>query len=157
VTAPATQHITDSVAANAQTDLMAAYGYAQGLSSTGSLPANMDGSTFTPGVYNNTGSAVVGLSTSMTLNANDDPDAVFIFQITNALTTTTGEVNLIHGAQAKNVFWQVGSSATIGANFVGAIMANQSVTLNPGVTLTGRALANDAAVTLSGDNIVTAP
>ena len=116
----------------------------------------MSGSYFTPGVYNNTSAPVVGLSTNMTLDADGDPDAVFIFQITNALTTTSGEVNLIGSAQAQNVFWQVGTSATIGAPFVGTIMAHASVTLDTGVSLSGRALANTAAVTLD-DNAITAP
>lgn len=155
VTAPATNHITDSVAENAQSDLTLAYDYVAGLSATpGSLPADMGGSTFLPGVYKN--SAAVGLSSNMTLNANGDPDAVFVFQIGAALTTTAGVITLENGAQPGNVFWQVGTSATIGTPFVGTIMALDSITLSTGVPLEGRALASTAAVSLA-DNAVTAP
>jgi hypothetical protein len=157
VTLPATHYISDTpgVAMNAQGDLTLAYDYAAGLSSTpGSLPADMGGSYFTPGVYQSSGA--VGLGSSMTLDAGDDPDAVFVFQVGAALTTTTGVVNLTHGAQAQNVFWQVGTSATIGTNFVGTIMALDSISLGTGVTLNGRALASTAAVNLD-DNAVTAP
>src|ERR1039458_7935931 len=101
-------------------------------------------------------SGAVGLGSSMTLDAGDDPDAVFVFQVGAALTTTTGVVNLTHGAQAQNVFWQVGTSATIGTNFVGTIMALDSISLGTGVTLNGRALASTAAVNLD-DNAETAP
>jgi hypothetical protein len=114
----------------------------------------MAGSTFFPGVYNNL--AAVGLSNNMTLNANGDPDAVFVFQIGAALTTTAGQITLENGAQAKNVYWQVGTSATIDTPFLGTILANDSVTLGTGVTLQGRALASTAAVVLD-DNTVTAP
>jgi hypothetical protein len=154
VTAPATEHIADLVAENAQSNLTAAYNYAANLSPTGSLPADMAGSTFFPGVYNNL--AAVGLSNNMTLNANGDPDAVFVFQIGAALTTTAGQITLENGAQAKNVYWQVGTSATIDTPFLGTILANDSVTLGTGVTLQGRALASTAAVVLD-DNTVTAP
>lgn len=155
VTAPATYHITDLVAGDAQSNLTLAYNYAAGLSATSeSLPADMGGSTFFPGVYNN--SAAVGLSSNMTLNANGDPDAVFVFQIGAALTTTAGQITLANGAQAQNVFWQVGSSATIGTPFVGTIMALDSITLSTGFPLQGRALASTAAVSLN-NNAVTAP
>lgn len=111
VTAPATYHITDSVAENAQADLTTAYNYIANLSPTGSLPAEMGGSTFYPGVYNS--SAAVGVSSNVILNANNDPDAVFVFQVAAALTANAGQVTLVNGAQAQNVYWKVGTSATI--------------------------------------------
>ena len=157
VTAPATQHIADSVAANGQNNLTAAYNYAAGLSATGILPADVGTSTFTPGVYSNSGA--VGLSGSMTLDAQNEASAVFIFQIGSTLTTASDtQILLVNGAQAKSIFWQVGTSASLGTNskFAGSIMAAASITLGTGTTLQGRALASTAAVTLSG-NAVTAP
>src|SRR6185503_15172029 len=89
-------------------------------------------------------------------HAQGNPDAVFIFQIASTLTTTSGRaVILTGGAKASNVFWQVGSSATLGTTsaFVGTIMADQSITLNTGATLNGRALARIGAVTLDGNTV----
>jgi hypothetical protein len=158
MTSPAVEYTgTSPVAANAQTDLTAAYTYAAGLTPTGSLLADMTGLTFTPGVYD--GGAVALSAGSVTLNAQGDPDAVFIFQIGSTLIPAAGtQVVLENGAQAQNVFWQVGSSATLGANsiFYGTIMANTTITLGNGVTLYGRALASTGAVNLAGDTI-TAP
>lgn len=157
VTAPATQHVTDLIAQNAQNNLDAAYTYAVGLSSTGPLPADMAGSTFTHGVYNNAGA--VGLSTTTTLDAQNDANAIFIFQIGSTLSTaSSSQVVLANGAQAKNVYWLVGTSATLGSSssFKGTIMAHASITLQTGTTLQGRALASTAAVTLDS-NAVTAP
>jgi hypothetical protein len=158
VTSPATQYVSDSVAQNAQDSLTSAYSHVAGLTGTGSLPADMSTSTFTPGVYSNAGA--VGLSAgTVTLDAQGDSDAVFVFQIGSTLTTASGtQVVLIHNAQANNVFWQVGTSATLGAGstFEGTILAHASITLESGATLQGRALANTAAVTLNG-NTVTAP
>ncbi len=154
ITEPASLYINDPVAADAQSALTTAYNYAATLSPTGILPADMGGSTFLPGVYSN--SAAVGQSSTMILNANGDPDAVFVFQIGAALTTTAGQITLENGAQAQNVYWQVGTSATINTPFVGTIMANASVTLGTGVTLQGRALANTAAISLN-DNTLTVP
>jgi hypothetical protein len=96
---------------------------------------------------------------NVTLDAQADPNAVFIFQIGSSLTTIgSTQVILAGGAQAKNVFWQVSSSATLGTNsiFQGTIMALQSITLDTGATLTGRALARNGAVALDS-NVVTAP
>jgi len=154
VTAPATDYITDPVAENAQSDLTAAYNYVANLSPTGSLPAAMGGSTFSPGVYYN--SAAVGLASNVILNANYDPDAVFVFQIGAALTATAGQITLENGAQAQNVYWQVGTSATIDTSFVGNIMAHDTITLGTGITLQGRALASTATIVLD-DNTVTVP
>jgi hypothetical protein len=158
VTAPAVQHVADSVALKAQNNLTTAYNYAAGLSGTGSLPADMANSTFTPGVYSNAGA--VGLSAgTVTLDAQGDANAVFIFQIASTLTTSTAtQVVLANGALADNVYWQVGTSATLGASsiFNGTIMANASITLGTGATLQGRALARFATVSLNG-NSVTVP
>jgi len=96
-------------------------------------------------------------SGDLTLDAAGDPNAVWIFQMGSTLITTVGrQVILSGGAQAANVFWQVGSSATIGGSsvFKGTIMADQSITLNTSATLEGRALARNGAVALDA-NIIT--
>jgi len=158
VTSPAAEHITDAVAHNAQSNLTTAYDYAEGLPATGVLPADMAGSTFAPGVYSNSGA--VGLSAgTVTLDAHSDPGAVFIFQIGSTLTTATNtQVALANGALASNVYWQVGTSATIGTGsaFKGTIMANASITMGTGATIQGRTLASTAAISLDG-NAVTVP
>ena len=108
-------------------------------------PTSVDGDV---GVW--AGSSVTGFPPG-TLTGLGDSNAVFIFQIPSSLTVTTGRrVILAGGAQASNVFWQVGSSATLGTNsfFVGTIMAQASITLQTGASLEGRALARTGGVTL---------
>jgi len=158
LTAPAVMHLTDAVAAQAQLDLTIAYNDAAGLTGGAALAANLTGLTLTPGLYTN--ATTVGLpGGNLTLDAQGNANAVFIFQVGTTLTTLSGtQVLLINGAQAKNVFWQVGSSATLGTTsaFQGTIMALQSITLQTGASLVGRALARNAAVTMD-TNAVTAP
>jgi hypothetical protein len=158
LTPPAVMHITDPTAATAQLDLTTAYIYTAGLPGGAVLAGDMSGLTFTPGLYKNS-STVMLSAAKVTLDAQGNANAVFIFQIGSTLTTLGGtQVVLAGGAQAKNVFWQVGSSATLGSNsiFEGTIMSLQSITLDTGAALTGRALARNGAVTLD-DNAVTAP
>ena len=96
---------------------------------------------------------------NVTLDGQGNANAVFIFQIGSTLTTIgSTHVILAGGAQAKNIFWQVGSSATLGTNssFQGTIIALQSITMDTGATLTGRLLARNGAVALDS-NIITAP
>jgi len=116
------------------------------------------GLTLYPGLY--TSATTVMLSNgNVTLDAQGNSNAVFIFQVGSALTTIGGtQVILAGGAQAKNVFWQVGSSATLGTTsvFQGTIMALTSITLDDGAVLNGRALAINGAVTLD-NNAVSAP
>ncbi len=158
LTPPAVMHVTDPTAAQAELDLTTAYLYTAGLPGGAVLPGDMSGLTFAPGVY--TSSSTVELSAgSVTLDAQGDANAVFIFQVGSTITTLPGtQVILANNAQAKNVFWQTGSSATLGTNsiFEGTIMSLQSISLNTGATITGRALARNGAVTLES-NIVTAP
>jgi hypothetical protein len=142
----------------AQGYLTAAYTTAAGLPSAAVLPTDLTGITFTPGLYS-TASTVTLNSGSVTLDAQGDPDAVFIFQIGSTFTAAGGtQVLLINGANAKNVFWKVGSSATINgtAAWVGNIMAYASISFGTDATLTGRALAQNGAVTLLS-NKITAP
>jgi len=158
LTPPAVMHVTDPAAAQAQLDLTTAYIYTAGLPGGAVLPGDMSGLTFTPGLYT-TASTVMLSAGNVTLDGQGDANAVFIFQIGSTLTTIgSTQVVLSGGTQAKNVFWQTGSAATLGTNsiFQGTIMALQSITLDTGATLTGRALARNAAVTLDS-NTVAAP
>jgi hypothetical protein len=147
--------IDNTDAAAAQGYLTAAYTTAAGLPSAAVLPTDLSGITFTPGLYS-TASTVTLNSGSVTLDAQGDPDAVFIFQIGSTFTAAGGtQVLLINGANAKNVFWKVGSSATINgtAAWAGNILAYASISFGTDATLTGRALAQNAAVTLLSNKI----
>ena len=147
-----TQHVTDAVAAQAQADLTTAYNAAAAESPRSPIVADLAGQTLTAGTYNNASS--IGLSGALTLNGSGNPNSIFVFQAGSTLTTGPGSsVVLENGAQACNVFWQVGSSATLDTttNFVGTIMASASISLNNGVTVKGRALASTGAVTLIND------
>jgi hypothetical protein len=150
-----TIHSADGVAAGAQSDLTTAYNDAAGRSPTANVPAFIGaGQTLVPGVYKASSSLEVG--GSLTLDADGDPDAVFIFQAPSTLITDSAtDIVLTGDAQACNVFWQVGSSATLGtsSDFSGSILALTSITVNTGDTITGRALARDGAVTLDDDSI----
>jgi hypothetical protein len=149
-------HIDDAVANEAKIALTTAATTAANEASNGSAGTELAGQEFLPGVYTASTSLLLS-SGSVTLNAQGDPNAVFIFQIGSTLTTGSNtDVSLINGAQACNVFWQVGSSATLGTgtHFVGTIMAANSITANTGATIHGRLLAQTAAVTLE-DNTIT--
>ena len=118
------------------------------------MSGDLVGRTLTAGVYTSTSSLAV--SGDVTLDAQGNPDAVFIFQIASTLITGSGShVILANSAKACNVFWQVGSSATLGTNseFKGNILALTSITITTGVNLQGRALARNGAVTLDSDVI----
>jgi hypothetical protein len=151
-------HDADGVALGAQSDLTTAYNDAAGRSPSGSVgPFIGAGQTLAPGVYNATTSLDVG--GALTLNAHGDPDAVWIFQVGSTLVTdSASSIRLTGGAQACNVFWQVGSSATLGTNsqFQGSILALTSITVTTGDTVIGRALARNGAVTLD-DDVITVP
>jgi len=153
-----TQHINDVIANQAKLDLTVAYNDAAGRTSTDivSLSGNIGGLTLTPGLYKSTSSLQIS-SGDLTFDASGNSNAVFIIQIASTLTTTSGrKVILSGGASPGNIFWQVGSSATIGTNsdFKGIILAMESVTLKTGATLDGRAFARTGAVTMEGNTIV---
>lgn len=149
-----TIHKADGAAAQAQAALTTGYIDAAGRAGGTSVAGDLVGLTFTAGVYKSTSS--LAISGDVTLDAQGDPAAVFIFQISSTLTTGSGShVVLANGAKACNVFWQVGSSATLGTNsvFKGNILALTSITITTGVNLEGRALARNGAVTLDSDVI----
>lgn len=145
-------HAADAHALQAQNDLTIAYNDAAGQAPDESISGDLGGLTLEPGVYN--ASSSIGLTGTVTLDAQGDPDAVFIFQVGSTLTTASAStVALLNDAQACNVFWQIGSSATLGTNttFVGTIMALTSISVTTGTTVDGRALARNGSVTLDSN------
>ncbi len=151
------KHAGDPTSAAAMADLTVAYNDAAGRTvGPVTVAGNLGGLTLPPGLYKSTSSLAIS-SGDLTLDAQGDPNAVFIFQMASTLTTTSGRsVILAGGAKSTNVFWQVGSSATLGSTsvFKGTIMANQSITLSTGASLNGRALARIGAVTLATNAVV---
>jgi Ice-binding-like len=141
------------VALQAQSDLTTAYLDAAGRTPFTSVPVELGGRTLNPGVY---AGGKLGLTGTLTLDAGGDPNAVFIFKAASTLITGPGSrVNLINGATSCNVFWQLTSSATLGAgsSFRGTIMALTSISLKAGATVDGRVLARNGGVTLIADTI----
>jgi hypothetical protein len=151
-----TQHISDPMTAQAQLDLTAAYNDAAGRTVGAiALAGNLGGMTLAPGLYKSTSSLEIS-SGDLTLDAQGDASAVYIFQMGSTLVTTVGrKIILAGGAQAANIYWQVGSSATLGVSsvFKGNIMALASITATNGASVDGRLLARTAAVTLD-NNVV---
>jgi hypothetical protein len=154
-----TNHGGDAVTQAAKSDLDEAYDDAAGRTPTTTYSPIYDlgGQTLDPGVHNNPSS--FGITGILTLDAGGDPNAVWIFQAGSTLTTASGsQVLLINGAQASRVFWQVGTSATLGTgtDFAGTLMASESITLVAGASVEGRLLALNGAVTLDGNAIARA-
>jgi hypothetical protein len=150
------KHPGDSIAQTAQGDLTIAYNNAAGAAGGAVLPADAGGLTLAPGVYKTTSAQpTLGITGNLTLSG--PASGVWIFQIVSALTTATGNSQVIMsgGATAHNVFWVIGSSATLGTNttFAGTIMAHASITVTTGATLNGRALASTGAVSLDSNPV----
>jgi hypothetical protein len=144
-----------SVATNAQAASTAAYLDALNRPVDFTVAADLTGLTLVGGVYSAAAKAPLSLPGTLTLDGEGNPNTVFIFQTDSTLITGPGStVSLINGAQACNVFWQVGSSATLdtGSTFVGNILALTTITVADSVTVQGRALAQNGAVTLLNDN-----
>ncbi|HBL75996.1 MAG: hypothetical protein A2W90_11305 [Bacteroidetes bacterium GWF2_42_66] len=155
-----TQQITTPIAAAAKLCLTTAYIDGQGRSLNAiSLPGQLGGLTLAPGLYSNSSTSGIsgtGANGILTLDAQGNSNAVWIFQIGSTLTTDPAtSIVLAGGAQAANIFWIVGTSATLGTTsvFYGNILADQSITLNTGAVLNGRALTRIAAVSLDASTI----
>lgn len=146
-------HDNDGVAAQAQTDLTTAYDALVAMTCGTDLTGqDLGGMTLTPGVYCFSSSA--GLTGILTLDGQNNPDAVFVFQIGTTLTTAMNAfVSETNGLQKTNIYWQVGSSATIGSGTIlkGNIVALTSITLNTSAAVEGRALARNGAVTMDNN------
>jgi len=142
----------------AKSDLTTAYNDAAGRTSTDivMLAGNIGGLTLTPGLYKSSGSLEIS-SGDLTFDAKGNAEAVFIIQIASTLNTTSDrKIILTGGALASNIFWQVGTSATIGTTsiFKGNILADQSISINTGASIEGRLLARIAAVTINSSTII---
>ncbi len=153
-----TTQVANAQSLAAQTSATAAYLTAASATPATSIAGGvLGGLTLNPGVYNYT--SALSLTGTLTLNAGGNPAAVFIIQSGSTLTTASGSAVMLAGnAQACNVFWQVGSSATLGTttSFAGTILALTSATLNSGAQVNGRVFAQTGAVTLDG-NAITVP
>src|SRR5258706_1433950 len=159
VNAPGTIDTTNAAAQQAQSDLTLGYVNAANRPVDATEPADLVNLHLSPGVYSGPSKGALLLSGPLVLDGGGNLDAVFIFQTNSTLiTASSSTVTLINGAQECNVFWQVGSSATLGTNstFRGNILALSSITVTTGVTVHGRALARNAAVTLDTD-VFTSP
>lgn len=145
-----TNHTGDAVTRAAKRDLTTAYNDAAGRTVDATIGAELGGTTVTPGVYDSV-SGTFEITGTLRLDAQGHPNAVFIFQTASTLVTASdSRVNLIGKAQASNVYWQVGSSATLGTGsvFRGHILAFSSITVNDHVKMIGMALARGGSVTL---------
>lgn len=153
----------------AKNDLVAAYLYAEAATTPApaTISGDQGGKTLAPGIYKSTSTLLIELG-NLTLDAQGDENAVWIFQISSAFTTvgggpypspTGGNVILSGGAQAKNVYWQVASSATIGdyTSFKGNVLALQTITMGPYAKAQGRMLAQNGSVTMTSTNVITKP
>jgi len=148
-------HAADAVALQAQSDVTTAYNNLAGQACGDNLTGqDLGGQTLTPDVYCFDDSAQ--LTGALTLDFGGDSNAVFVFRIGSPLTTASNSsVSMINSPDACNVFWQVGSSATLGTDtdFVGSILALTSITLNTGASIDGRALARNGAVTMDSNRV----
>lgn len=151
-----TLHKTDAVAKKAQADNTTAFTTAAGLTPTRSGLEQLDGLSLTPGVYSG---GALDLSENGSLTLAGNAQSVWVFKAASTLTIGSGtNIILTGGASACNVFWEVGSSATLGteAHFQGTILAKKSVTATTSATIVGRLLAQTGAVTLD-TNTITVP
>jgi len=151
-----TQRLATALAGTAQGNLTTAYNALKGMACGTTISADLGGTTLAPGVYCSASS--VGLTGALTLDGKGHSDATFVIQSGSSLTVA-GSVVLIGSAQAKNVYWQVGSSATIGSSSVmkGNLLALSSISFASNATLLGRALARNGGVSLTSNNTITLP
>ena len=148
-------HLADAVALQAKNDLVTAYNDAAGRTPVTRINTELGGTTLTPGTYDSA-SGTFHITGTLTLNAQGDPNGVFVFKTASTLITASGSrVNLINSARFCRIFWKVGSSATLETNshFVGHIFASASIAAQTGATVQGQLLARDGAVTLDTNTI----
>lgn len=151
-------HLGNLTAAAAKSAVLAAYNDAAGRLGAAVLPGDLSGLTLAPGLYSTSTSVMIAAG-NLTLDAQGDTNGVFIFQVGSTLTTLAGtQVILAGGAKATNIYWAVGTSATLGTNsvFKGTVLAGSALTMATGAALEGRLLAQGAAVALD-TNLITVP
>ena len=149
-----TNHAGDGTTQGAKTDLVTAYNAAVAESPTTTVSGDLGGRTLIAGAYSSQSS--LGLTGTLTLDGAGNAGSIFVFQAGSTLTTASASnIVLINGAQSCNVFWQMGSSVTLGTNstFRGSILAQQSITATTGVVVDGRLLASNGAVTMDSNRI----
>jgi hypothetical protein len=154
---------TAAMLIQAKQDLTDAYLFAEGATfpAPATVSGDIGGTTLAPGIYKTTSTLLIQ-SGNLTLNANGNPNAVWIFQVASGFTTVGGaggSIILAGGAKASNIFWQIGSSATIGdfTSFYGNVLALTSITMNSGSTITGRILCINGAIVMTNTNIINKP
>ncbi|MGZ6314064.1 MAG: ice-binding family protein [Candidatus Limnocylindrales bacterium] len=150
VTLNGTQHVADAAALQAQNALTTAYNDAAGRTPVTTVAAELGGQVLVAGVYASQDGAFL-LTGALTLNGEGNPNAVFVFKAASTLTTASGSSVVLSGsAQSCNVFWEIGSSATLGTRSAlkGTVLAQDSITITTSATLDGRAMARSGAVTL---------
>lgn len=155
VTLSGTAHLGDAEALQAQNDLVTAYNDAAGRTPVTRIPTELGGRVLKPGVYDSA-DGTFQITGTLTLDADGDPDGVFVFLTdSTVITATDSRVNLINSARYCRTFWKVGSSATLGTNshFVGHIFALTSITLDKGASVQGQLLARNGSVTLNNNTI----
>ena len=149
-------HTADFVSATGQGTAQTLYNALQAYAPTATLAGDIGGMTLAPGVYKSTSS--LAITGELQLDAGGNPNAVWIFQIASTLTTAASNSTIVmtNGGNAGNVFWQVGSSATIGTatTFTGCVVAQASITVNTGASVSGRLIALVGAITLDSNSII---
>jgi hypothetical protein len=156
VTLTGTNHVGDAVTQEAKTNLTDAYNDVAGRTPASTVASALGGTTKTPGIYNSS-DGTFGITGDLTLDAQGNSSAVFIFQAASTLITlSNSNVLLTNSAKARNVYWQVGSSATLGTYslFKGNILALTDITITTGANVSGRILAQNGAVTLDTNEII---
>ena len=148
-------HLADAVAIKAKADLVTAYNDAAGRTPVTTISSELGGTTLKPGTYDSA-DGTFQITGKLTLDAQGDPDGVFVFKTGSTLkTASASNVNLINSARFCRTFWKVGTSATLGTNshFVGHIFAMESITATTGATVQGQLMARTGAVTLDNNTI----
>ena len=149
-------HPGDFVAAAAQTAALSTFTLGMSLAGAAPILADIGNTTLTPGIYAPPSS--LGITGPVILDAKGNGNGVFVIQIPSTLTTASSNssVVLVGGTQADNVFWLVGSSATLGSNtaFAGNILAQTSISVSSNVSINGRLMALTGAITMDDDALV---